>query len=174
MLPQFVDRAVTVVGRRKGGQDGGMEILEGPDGNDIAIVRGGDEVWQSPFVEVVGTVNHDHSITESRSTNFGNEFGPYTTLWLCLCEFACKFGPQIRPCCCRSEDVQRGRHASKWPDEAPVRVIYIGPPHTHFYIGKKVSADTALLHLSQQNDALFPTARHAEMEISPLSCSSAT
>ena len=69
-------RNVLVVGRVKGAQNGQFVHLEGPDGGDIAIDRSSSSRhYGSEFVEVYGTVNNDRSVTEIRSTDFGNNFG---------------------------------------------------------------------------------------------------
>ncbi|EKX51926.1 replication protein A3, 14kDa [Guillardia theta CCMP2712] len=63
------------VGRVKGAQNGQFVHLEGPDGGDIAIDRSSSSRhYGSEFVEVYGTVNNDRSVTEIRSTDFGNNF----------------------------------------------------------------------------------------------------
>eukprot|EP00960_Hanusia_phi_P018554 547695-Hanusia_phi.AAC.1 len=70
-----VGRNVLVVGRVKGVQNGQFVHLEGPDGGDIAIDRSSSSRhYGSEFVEVYGTVNNDRSVTEIRSTDFGNNF----------------------------------------------------------------------------------------------------
>ncbi|KAJ1469892.1 hypothetical protein T484DRAFT_1981311 [Baffinella frigidus] len=76
MLPQFVGQNVLVVGRVKGdGGIGQMVHLEGPDGGDIVIDRRqASRDYGSPYVEVLGTVNADRTILETRAIDFGQEF----------------------------------------------------------------------------------------------------
>jgi hypothetical protein len=75
LLPTYIGRTVTLVGRRTGGS-ASMVHLEAPDGGDVVVDRGSSSrPWGSNFVEVVGIVNPDRSIREARSTDFGNDFG---------------------------------------------------------------------------------------------------
>ena len=77
LLPNFVGRSVTFVGRISGGS-GHLLHLEGSDGGNVVVDRSVSDTarpWQKAFVEVVGVVNHDRTIRESRSTDFGDDFG---------------------------------------------------------------------------------------------------
>ena len=78
ILPSFVGRSVTIVGKRIGGQ-GSRLNLEAPDGGNVVIDRSmSSRPWHSDYVEVTGVVNSDRSIRESRSCDFGNDFGKST------------------------------------------------------------------------------------------------
>eukprot|EP00283_Hemiselmis_rufescens_P004418 CAMPEP_0173436732 /NCGR_PEP_ID=MMETSP1357-20121228/17030_1 /TAXON_ID=77926 /ORGANISM="Hemiselmis rufescens, Strain PCC563" /LENGTH=113 /DNA_ID=CAMNT_0014401855 /DNA_START=56 /DNA_END=397 /DNA_ORIENTATION=+ len=77
LLQQRVGLQVTVVGKVKPGVGQGEYVhLEGSDGGDIIVNRSqsvqGD--YGSDFVEVVGTVNADRTVTEAKFSNFGNDF----------------------------------------------------------------------------------------------------
>jgi hypothetical protein len=75
LLANFIGQSVTLVGR-KTGTNGHMMHIEGPDGGDIVIDRSvSNRPWGTAFVEVVGVVNSDRTVRESRSTDFGNDFG---------------------------------------------------------------------------------------------------
>ena len=75
LLANFMGRSVTVVGKRTSA-NGHIMHIEGPDGGDIMIDRSvSNRPIATNFVEVVGVVGSDRTVRESRSTDFGNDFG---------------------------------------------------------------------------------------------------
>lgn len=76
LIPNYVGRSVTIVGKRAGGS-GHLMHLEGPDGGNVVIDRstGNNRPWNTQYVEVRGRVSPDRTIHESQSTDFGNDFG---------------------------------------------------------------------------------------------------
>lgn len=61
---QRIGQNVTIVGKVKAGGDGNFIHLEGPDGGDIVVNREGAQgPYGSDFVEVVGMVGSDKTVT---------------------------------------------------------------------------------------------------------------
>ena len=100
--------------------------IEGPDGGNIVIDRSvSNRPWGTNFVEVVGVVGPDRTIRESRSTDFGNEFG---MLYICF-HFPNSFNNADF---FRSENVQRDGSVIKWSVEGSFRVNTIKLPECDY------------------------------------------
>ncbi|KAG0222519.1 replication factor A protein 3 [Mortierella sp. GBAus27b] len=73
MLSKFVGQDVRFVGKIHK-QDATRGQLIASDKGNIEVHRSPDSRWGTHFVEIIGMVNEDETISERASINFGNDF----------------------------------------------------------------------------------------------------
>lgn len=77
LIPNFVGRNVRLIGKVNQAPNGGKAILQASDNGLVTVNTqpGSEGTWTDQYMEVIGKVNPDHSMSELFSTNFGNNFG---------------------------------------------------------------------------------------------------
>ncbi|KAF9980428.1 hypothetical protein BGZ65_005122 [Modicella reniformis] len=73
MLHGFVGQNVRFVGKIIE-QNGTRAVMTAPDKGQVEIHMNASSLYGTQFVEIIGNVNSDGSITEATSSNFGNNF----------------------------------------------------------------------------------------------------
>ncbi|KAF9915978.1 hypothetical protein BX616_004930, partial [Lobosporangium transversale] len=74
MLSAHIGKTVRFVGKIME-QNGTRAFMSAPDKGQVEIHMNETSQYGTQFIEVIGVVNSDHSITEMASTNMGNDFG---------------------------------------------------------------------------------------------------
>jgi len=76
-IPAYVGKNVRIVGRvHQSPTPDGQAVIISSDGQEVYVntLPTSAESWVDPYVEIIGSVAEDSSITEIFSTNFGNNF----------------------------------------------------------------------------------------------------
>ena len=78
LLSQYQGKTVRLVGRVVNYQPGSPTAnIEASDGVTVTIRLNPVSQISSSFIEVLGTVNPDNSLSEIQSTSFGDNFGTF-------------------------------------------------------------------------------------------------
>ena len=78
LIKNFVNANVRIVGKVVASPANGFATISASDGGNVRINTLAESEWTDSFVEVIGKVNADGSMTELFSTGFGNNFGIYS------------------------------------------------------------------------------------------------
>ncbi|KAF9352970.1 hypothetical protein BGX26_009245 [Mortierella sp. AD094] len=65
-------------------QNGSRALMTASDKGQVEIHMDQNAQYGTQYIEIIGVVNPDHSITEMTSTNFGNNFALLACLVICI------------------------------------------------------------------------------------------
>ncbi|KAL1918793.1 uncharacterized protein VTP21DRAFT_2815 [Calcarisporiella thermophila] len=73
LLEKYRGKVVRIVGKIIQ-HSGNYGVIEASDNGHVRVQLNNENTWGTPYVEIIGRVNDDLSITEFTSSNFGENF----------------------------------------------------------------------------------------------------
>eukprot|EP01096_Ripella_sp_DP13-Kostka_P015358 TRINITY_DN715_c0_g2_i1.p1 TRINITY_DN715_c0_g2~~TRINITY_DN715_c0_g2_i1.p1 ORF type:complete len:121 (+),score=54.76 TRINITY_DN715_c0_g2_i1:45-365(+) len=75
LMPQYLGRTVRLVAKVSAPPDRNQDAqVESSDGERVTVHQANPGNYSNAFIEVIGKVNNDGSVTEYTSSSFGNDF----------------------------------------------------------------------------------------------------